>query len=62
MFFFKKLSFVQNAESAMRNGLDDVFNNLNTDTLRAMRRTMTVTRTKMDWNVNAVRMIRQTRK
>lgn len=46
----------------MRNGLDSMFGSLNDETLRAMRRTMTVQRTKMEWNVNAVRMIRQVRK
>lgn len=56
------VAFINNVESGMRSGLEDIFGNLNTETLRAMRRTMPVTRTKMEWNVNAVRMIRQVRK
>ena len=32
---------------------------LNTDTLKAMRRVLPINRTKMEWNINAVRMTRQ---
>jgi hypothetical protein len=46
----------------MRGGLEEIFGSLNEQTLRAMRRTMPITRTKMEWNVNAVRMNRQIRK
>jgi hypothetical protein len=55
-------SLFQGIESAMRGGLEEIFGSLNEQTLRAMRRTMPITRTKMEWNVNAVRMNRQIRK
>lgn len=54
-------SAIDVAETKTRAALDEMYNTLNTDTLRAMRRTMAVTRSKMEWNVNAVRMTRQTR-
>jgi hypothetical protein len=39
-----------------------MYTNMNNETFRSMRRIMAVTRTKMDWNVNSVRMVRQVRK
>lgn len=53
---------LQKEETVLRTGLDEMFGNLNTDTLRSMRRTMTVQRTKMEWNVYDVRMKKQMRK
>lgn len=38
-----------------------MYGTLNTDTLKAMRRTLPITKVKMEWNVNAVRMNKQTR-
>ena len=51
----------QSVETATRAGLDEMYGTLNTDTLKAMRRTLPITRNKMEWNVNAVRMNKQTR-
>ena len=51
----------QTVETATRAGLDEMYGTLNTDTLKAMRRTLPITRNKMEWNVNAVRMNKQTR-
>lgn len=53
---------IQNQESILQNGLEDMYSNMNNETFRSMRRIMPITRTKMDWNVNAVRMVRQVRK
>jgi len=53
------ITFIENAETKTRAALDDMFATLNTDTLKSMRRVMPITRTKMEWNVNSVRMTRQ---
>ena len=42
--------------------LEDMYSNMNEETIKALRRTLPITRTKMDWNLNSVRMIRQVRK
>ncbi len=36
-----------------------MYGNMDEETFRAMRRVMPITRTKMDWNLNSVRMTRQ---
>jgi len=56
------IRFIQGHESILQNGLEDMYSNMNNETFRSMRRIMPITRTKMDWNVNAVRMVRQVRK
>lgn len=58
----KCFTYIQTAESAVRLGLEEIFDNLNVDTLRAMRRTMTVTRTKMEWNLNWARIHKTVKK
>lgn len=50
---------VKAAETALHSGLDEMYGNMDEETFRAMRRIMPITRTKMDWNLNAVRMTRQ---
>lgn len=50
---------VKAAESALHTGLDEMYGNMDEETFRAMRRIMPITRTKMDWNLSAVRMTRQ---
>ena len=49
-------------ETRTRSALDDMYDTLNTDTLKAMRRLLPITRTKMEWNVGSVRMNRQVTK
>jgi hypothetical protein len=39
-----------------------MYSNMAEETFRAMRRIMPVKRTKMEWNINSVRMNRQVRK
>jgi len=39
-----------------------MYANMNEETFRAMRRLMPITRTKMEWNVNAVRLNKNLRK
>eukprot|EP01039_Chlorochromonas_danica_P004217 gene4219-4634_t len=49
-------------ENALQGGLEDVYGNMNSETIRSMRRIMPITKSKMEWNVNAVRLTRQMRK
>lgn len=53
---------IQAFENALQNGLDDMYTNMNNETFKSMRRIMPISKTKMDWNLNAVRMVRQVRK
>ena len=53
---------LQASEGDLQTALEDMYANMNEETFRAMRRIMPVKRTKMEWNVNAVRMNRQVRK
>lgn len=46
----------------MQSGLEDMYSSMSQETFRSMRRLMPITRTKMEWNVNAVRMVKQVRK
>ena len=39
-----------------------MYTNMGEETFKAMRRIMPITLTKMDWNLNAVRMVHQIRK
>ena len=50
---------IKASESALQDGLGDMYANMNEETFRSMRRVLPVTRTKMEWNVNAVRMVSQ---
>lgn len=60
--FDKVVAIIQEQEAALQQGLEEMYTNMNNETFRSMRRIMPVTRTKMDWNVNSVRMVRQVRK
>jgi len=53
---------IRSEETSLQTGLEDMYSNMNNETFRSMRRIMPITRTKMEWNVNAVRMVRQVRK
>jgi len=53
---------LQSADSELHAGLEEMYGNMEAETFRAMRRLMPITRSKMEWNVNAVRMVRQVRK
>jgi capping protein alpha len=50
------------AEGELQTALEEMYASMNEETFRAMRRIMPVKRTKMEWNVNAVRMNKQVRK
>ena len=54
----KVVAFISFAEEEVHAGLDAMIVNLDEETFKAIRRTMPITRTKMDWSVNAVRMNR----
>ena len=56
------LGHIKRSESALQLALEDMYSNMNEETIKSLRRTMPITRTKMDWNLNSVRMIRQVRK
>lgn len=56
------VSHIKNSESALQTGLEDMYSNMSEETVKSLRRTMPITRSKMDWNLNSVRMIRQVRK
>jgi len=60
--FDKIASHIQVNETGLQSGLEEMYTNMNNETFRSLRRIMPVTRTKMDWNVNSTRMIRQVRK
>lgn len=53
---------IKESESSVQTGLGEMYLNMNEETFKSMRRTMPITRTKMEWNVNAVRMVRQVQK
>jgi capping protein alpha len=53
------VNHIKTAESTLQGALGDMYANMNEETFRAMRRILPVTRTKMEWNVNAVRMVSQ---
>lgn len=47
---------IRASESELHAGLDRMYENMNDETFRAMRRTLPITRTKMEWNMNSLRM------
>ena len=53
------VAHIKAAESTLQSALGDMYANMNEETFRCMRRVLPVTRTKMEWNVNAVRMVGQ---
>lgn len=56
------VAHIESSETDLQKGLEEMYGNMNEETFRAMRRIMPVKRTKMEWNVNAVRMNKQVRK
>lgn len=53
---------IESSETDLQKGFEEMYGNMNEETFRAMRRIMPVKRTKMEWNVNSVRMNKQVRK
>jgi len=53
------VAHIKAAETTLQGALGDMYANMNEETFRCMRRVLPVTRTKMEWNVNAVRMVGQ---
>lgn len=53
---------IESSETDLQKGFEEMYSNMNEETFRAMRRIMPVKRTKMEWNVNSVRMNKQVRK
>lgn len=60
--YTKIISYIKTEETSLQNGFEEMYSDMQSETLRAMRRVMPITRTKMEWNINAVRMVRQVRK
>lgn len=52
----KVVDRIRSHESLIQNSLDEMYINMSEQTLRSMRRVMPITRTKMEWNINSVRM------
>jgi capping protein alpha len=52
------MNLILNCENDLQSGLDDMYVNMNEETFKQMRRTMPITKTKMDWNMNSLRMNR----
>lgn len=55
-------SRIQTFENSLQTGLEDMYTNMNNETFKSLRRIMPITKTKMDWNINSVLMVRQVRK
>jgi capping protein alpha len=58
----KVIDHIKQFEISIQSGLEEMYNAMNNETFKSMRRVMPITRTKMEWNINAVRMVRQVRK
>ena len=56
------VAHIRACETTLEQGLSDMYVNMNEETFKQMRRLMPVTRNKMEWNINAVKMVRQIRK
>lgn len=52
---------IKTAEDGIQGSLEEMYSNMSDETFKEMRRVMPVTRTKMDWNVNAHKMVRNLR-
>jgi len=50
---------IKASEAALQEGLESMYSNMNEETFKSIRRIMPITKTKMEWNVNSVRMVRQ---
>jgi len=56
------VAHIRDCERALEKGLADMYVNMNEETFKQMRRLMPVTRNKMEWNINSVKMVRQLKK
>jgi capping protein (actin filament) muscle Z-line, alpha len=56
------IAHIKASETALQLGMEDMYSNMSEETIKSLRRTMPITRSKMDWNLNSVRMTRQIRK
>lgn len=56
------LNVIRESEKALEQGLSDMYVNMNEETFKQMRRLMPITRNKMEWNINAIKMVKQLRK
>ena len=50
---------IREFETSVQDGLEEMYVCMNEETFKSMRRTLPISRTKMEWNVNAVKMVRQ---
>jgi len=53
------VDIVTKVENKFQKNLEEMYLNMHTQTFKAMRRFLPITRTKMDWNPNAHRMVAQ---
>ena len=56
------INAIREREQALEQGLSDMYVNMNEETFKQMRRLMPITRQKMEWNINAIKMVKQLRK
>jgi capping protein alpha len=56
------LQSIQNSENELQKGLEEMYTSMKDETLKSMRRVMTVTRTKFNWNVSEHRLAKHMRK
>ena len=50
---------IREFETSVQDGLEEMYVSMNEETFKSMRRTLPISRTKMEWNVNAIKMVRQ---
>jgi len=56
------LEMIQNSENELQRGLEEMYISMKDETLKSMRRVMTVTKTKFNWNISEHRLARHMRK
>jgi len=56
------VTHIVESENSLHEGLEQTYSMMNSNVLIAMRRVLPITKSKMEWNVNSVRMNRQLRK
>jgi len=56
------VQMILNSENELQRGLEEMYINMKDETLKAMRRTMTIARTKFNWNISEHRLAKHMRK
>lgn len=56
------VGYIESAESELQIALEEMYTNMGEETIKAMRRVMPITRTKMSWNIQEVAHVNNLRK